>query len=56
VSRLSELPVTEQIVGEWDWKVTGAPIDEVAIKARVFDASVALAGTLNETVWAVRVI
>jgi hypothetical protein len=53
---LSEFPVTEQIVGESDWKVTGAPLDAVALNARVLDASVALVGALNETVCAVRVI
>jgi len=48
--RLSEFPVTEQIVGESDWKLTGAPLDAFALNARVLDASVALAGMLNETV------
>jgi len=44
------------MVGESDWKLTALPLDAVAVKASVLFAKAAVAGAVNATVCAVRVI
>ena len=42
--RLSEFPVTEQIVVVFDWKLTGPPLEATAVKTNLVLESLAVAG------------
>jgi hypothetical protein len=44
------------MVGEFDWKVTGAPLDAVALKVSICPATAAVAGGVKVSVCAVREI
>jgi hypothetical protein len=54
--RLSELPVTEHVIGESDLKVTTPPLVAVALREIDLVARVTFAGGPKDMDWAVRVI